>query len=447
MSVATRSTAAPSALRETPPAPRRMMLGVGVWGLMDQTLVSATNFVTMVLVARALGPASFGSFALVYTVLLFSTELQGALVTQPHNVLGAGLTGSSYSRYTRSTAFSQILLAGSLGSSTAAAGLIAHGLGWHSADLLLALAPAIVGWLSQEFVRRVLYTEGRMRAVLLNDLVSYGGQAGLIVVLSSSERLDGPSALLALAVTSGLAVPVGLWQLRGSFHGVAQRADVGGNWQFGKWLAGGLLAYWCASQLYLYMTAALVSTTAAGLLKAALVLMGPLNVLLVFMDTAVPIMLVRSFAASGERGFRAQLREALILTAPIVGTYCAVVAVFAVPLVRRVYGERYATEHSALLPLLALNYVVIYASRLLASALRAQRQTKPIFRGHLYAGIVGVAAGWLLVRLGGVEGAALGMVAGAAVGLTVVLRAFVAGSATSRGRPAGLESISGGGAV
>jgi Na+-driven multidrug efflux pump len=100
-----------------------------------------------------------------------------------------------------------------------------------------------------------------------------------------------------------------------------------------------------------------------------------------------------------------------------------------------------------LLPLLAVNYVVIYASRLIACALRARRETQPIFRGHLYAGVVGLAVGWLLVLIGGVEGAALGMVIGAAVGLTVVLRAFVAGSATPRDRRAGLESVSGDGAA
>jgi O-antigen/teichoic acid export membrane protein len=419
------------------------MLGVGIWGLTDQALISATNFATMVLLARTLGPGSFGSFVLVYTVLLFATELQGAFVTQPHNVLGVGRAGLTYAGYTRSTAFSQILLAGSLGALAALAGLGAHLVGWGSAPLLLALAPAIVSWLSQEFVRRVLYTEGRMAAVLLNDVISYGGQATAMAALWHFDRLDGRSALLALAATSALAVPLGLWQLRGSFQGAARRDDLHGNWQFGKWLAGAVAAYWCASQLYLYLTAALVSSAGAGLLKAALVLMGPLNVLLGFMDTAVPILLTRSLATSGERGLRAQLRETLIFTGPVVVAYCAVVAVFAMPLLRRVYGERYAAEHSMLLTLLAVNYLIIYVSRLLGSALRARRETRSIFRGHLYAGVVTVGVGWLVVRAGGVEGAALGMVVSAVAGLTVVLRAFVAGPTTGDDRPVGLQSVSG----
>ena len=444
MTVVTRSAVSSAQALPAVGARRRRMLGVGAWGLTDQALISATNFVTMVLVARALGPTSFGAFALVYTALLFATELQGALVTQPHNVLGPRLAGSRYSRYTRSTAVSQLLLTASLASLALVAGLAARGVGWSTAPLLLALAPAIVAWLSQEFVRRVLYTEGRIPAVLLNDVVSYGGQVVVMFALSSAGRLTGPSALLTLAATSALAVPLGLWQLRGRFAGAARRADVSSNWQFGKWLAAGLLAYWCASQLYLYVTAALVSPAGAGLLKAALVLMGPLNVLLVFMDTALPIVLARSLATAGDRGFRTQLRDAAIVTAPVVATYCTVVAVFAVPLLRRVYGDRYTAEHVALLPLLALNYAVIYASRLFACGLRARRQTRPIFQGHLFAALVAVTCGWLLVRVGGVEGAAIGMATGAAVGLAVVARALLAGGTTIR-ESAGLESASGDG--
>ena len=144
MNIETTPSAAVSVLRGATGAPRRRMLGVGIWGLSDQALISATNFATMVLLARALGPASFGSFVLVYTVLLFATELQGALVTQAHNVLGVGRAGSSYAGYTRSTAISQMLLAGSLGALAALAGLGAHLAGWGTAPLLLLLAPAIV---------------------------------------------------------------------------------------------------------------------------------------------------------------------------------------------------------------------------------------------------------------------------------------------------------------
>src|SRR5689334_17508749 len=85
------------------------------WALADQVLISGTNFVTMILVARGLSKDAFGDFSLVYCGLLFANLLQTGLITQPHNVLGATRFGQgrrSYVRYTASTAFSQLLLAG-----------------------------------------------------------------------------------------------------------------------------------------------------------------------------------------------------------------------------------------------------------------------------------------------------------------------------------------------
>ena len=63
--------------------------GNGLWGLCDHGLVSGVNFLTIVLVARAVTPAEFGAFVLAFTVILTTLTLQAALITRPHNVLGA----------------------------------------------------------------------------------------------------------------------------------------------------------------------------------------------------------------------------------------------------------------------------------------------------------------------------------------------------------------------
>src|SRR5690348_16921655 len=86
---------------------RKFAGGRSFWALADQVLISATNFVTMILVARGLTKHAFGEFSLVYSGLLFANLLQTGLITQPHNVLGAtrfGRAQRDYVRYTASTA-------------------------------------------------------------------------------------------------------------------------------------------------------------------------------------------------------------------------------------------------------------------------------------------------------------------------------------------------------
>src|SRR5258707_15812445 len=64
------------------------LLQKGIWGLSDQTLVAASNFITTVVLARKLSPTDFGAFTLAYAVIFFTNAFQGALVTRPHNVVG-----------------------------------------------------------------------------------------------------------------------------------------------------------------------------------------------------------------------------------------------------------------------------------------------------------------------------------------------------------------------
>jgi thymidylate kinase len=237
--------------RDRKKATARQWLRRGSWGIVDQMLISFTNFATMVLLARGLGPAAFGAFSLVYGGLLFANSLQGALVTQPHGVLSAGRRGRAYADYTASTLWSQMFLV-VLGAAVSLAGAAASWLGgWGITHLLLALTPSIVAWQLQEFIRRVLYHEARFSAAFWNDVISYGGQTVVIAVLWWMQALTGPSALYALMFTSLAASLLGFWQLRTSLAGRFRWEVLMENGQLGKWLAGAEMGYWLNSQIYM----------------------------------------------------------------------------------------------------------------------------------------------------------------------------------------------------
>jgi len=86
-----------SALTQIAPVPldyqaarsRGRWFGRNIWAMGDQVLISGANFLTTVLIARALSPASFGTFTLVYSALLLANIFQSTLITQAHNVLAA----------------------------------------------------------------------------------------------------------------------------------------------------------------------------------------------------------------------------------------------------------------------------------------------------------------------------------------------------------------------
>lgn len=385
------------------------LLRKGSWGLADQMLISFTNFATMVLLARGLGPAGFGEFTLIYGAMLFANSLQSALVIQPHSVLSTTRQGQEYSDYTTSTAFFQILFVIAAVALALGSGLVSWAANWSTTHLLLALAPCLAAWQLQEFVRRVLYNETRLDAAFYNDLISYGGQTVAIAVLWWFQKLTGPIAMYAIMATSAVGAVVGFWQLRSSLNGRVTRAVFIENWHFGKWLGGAELGYWLSSQIYLYLAAAILGTAATGTLKAAYVIFGPIRILGFFLKSVLPNRFARTLVKGGNAAMAEQVRLVYWMVAPFMGSFCLLVAIFAGPILRVLYGEQYSSETTVLM-LYAIFAFVAFMAQIVACALRAKRLTKRIFASQMYASLVAVPVGWIIIKLMGINGAVVGMI-------------------------------------
>jgi O-antigen/teichoic acid export membrane protein len=424
-----------------PAAPARLAdlaRGLGrLWPLADQVLISAVNFITMVLLARGMSQAAFGRFTLLYSVLLFANGLQSSLVTQPHNVLGVGQPRADYRRYTGSTALTQLAAVTLAGLVCLAAGAVASIARWDAAPLLLMLAPSIVAWQLQEFTRRVLYTERRFAAAFANDAISYGGQGLVIALLWKLGALTPLSALAALAATSAAAAAFGVVQLRGSVAWTLDRQAVRDNWRFGKWLAGSeVLRSLSSSELYQYLAAAVLGTAATATLKSAQVVFGPARLLAFSLNNVLPVQFAYSLRA-GRARLDADLQRAWLLAAVPLGLYCGLVALYATPLLRFLYGDKYAGA-SDVLQLFAMSAFLGYMAMIVSAALQARRLTRSVFFAYLCTSVVAVSGGWLLLTTLGLKGALVGMIVTSLITNVVFWQAYLR---TSPSEPAARSEL------
>lgn len=421
------------------------LLNKGFWAICDQALISASNFVTTVVLARNLSRTDFGAFALVYAAIYFSISLQTTLVTRPHNVLGAARHDAQYRRYTTVTATSQLCFTAVFVLVTIIVAVIARGEGWGIASLLFPFALAIGAWQLQEFTRRVLYTEGRLKDAFANDLVSYGGQATGIIALGRFGHLTGARAFDMIAFTSAIAAAWGCWQIRKSlsyrdgWHAVREHGFAE-NWRFGKWLFGAALATWIAGQLYPLLIGGLISIAEAGAFSAVFTLMGPARILLIAMDTALTPVAARSFAEKGQPELQSFVTRVFIVTAPIIATYCIVVSLFAEHILVAAYGDHYR-PYGWLLALFALSYALDYLRHPISIALEARRASAPIFRAYVISGVVVLTAGVAAVYFLGLWGAALGTIANSLILGLMLWRYYrrIAATTVRDERPPGLE--------
>ena len=378
------------------------------WALADQALISGCNFLTVLLVARALPQAAFGLYTVAYTSLYISNTLQSALIAEPHAVLSASRRGRAYIDYTTSTGAMQLAMVVLLAAIALVTALVV-GSGTDLGPLILALGLAAIGWQLQEFCRRVMYVEDRIGSAFFNDLISYGGQLIIVAGLAWAGLLTPVSAILAIGGTSILAAAIGALQIRPSLGGRTIRAEIMGNLRFGKWLAASELTGIVSLRLWAYLIAAIAGAAAAGSFGAASLIFGPINVIVFAVTTVMPIPLARARVEGGDESLRAMIRRFHYLTVPLVMAICLAVAFFAEPITELLYQGKYPGL-GTLIAALAVYNIVRYLLALVTVALAASERTRAIFLTSLVGAGVTLASGTWLVAGSGAEGAALGMV-------------------------------------
>jgi O-antigen/teichoic acid export membrane protein len=345
---------------------------------------------------------------LTLTLVTLLLGLQTGLLNRPYAVISASRNGDSYKQYVTSVAGAQCLSAVAIIALLWLAAFAIQVAGASEVAALAAVAgPAITCWGLQEFLRQVLYAEGRLRAALINDAVSYGGQLVAIIVLYLAGALTPVSAFAAIAATSFVAVIVGLYQVRGSLARRLDwrvfRADAAENWRFGRWLAGGALMVSAVELANAWMIAGFVSIVATGVMRAAMTMLGPTHILLKTMDLTLTPMAARVVEREGIGGLKRLVLKIFIVTAPLMAGYCLIVSILSAELLMLLYGSEYA-GYAWLVRLIALAYFCFYIYEPVSIACAALRRSDTLFRAQfsqaLFVLTIGVVATYALGLLG-----------------------------------------------
>ncbi|MGH8772412.1 MAG: lipopolysaccharide biosynthesis protein, partial [Burkholderiales bacterium] len=331
------------------------------WSIVDQSFVSAVNFLSIFLLARAMAPAEFGVFMVAYTGLLVLIGLQNAFVIQPHNYIGAPLEPREFNRFTGMLALMQLISSVGVCLLLAVAGLIVIASGFERYGLVvIALAAVAFPWLIQGFIRRAFYTKGRAKSAALNGLISYGLQLAGVVWITHSA---GPSPISALFIYGGAALVaalVGIHQMRDwfDFSGpsrLASRLQQTSSkvWNFGKWLVAQNMMGWFGMSGDTWVIAGILGTEAVGIFRAVVHLSGVLNPLRQAANAYLPARASLALHSGGrERLDKWVKRTTVSLQAAVLPIALAMI-LFPNPILHLAYGDKFSGYET----LLALDVV------------------------------------------------------------------------------------------
>ena len=394
----------------------------------DQGLISGSNFLVGILLARWLAPEAYGAYALAFSILLLLLLFYQSLMLEPMTVFGAGVYRNSLRSYFRRLLSMHGALAGAIFAVLGIACIIARYTG-PPGPLTGALvgitfaAPCILlFWLA----RRVFYSglslvpaasSAGIYCVVLIAGMYVAHRLGLLTV-ASAFVIMGLSALLTSAVLLG--------HLR---KALVRGETVPGNgelwrrhWGYGRWALAGVIAGWVPTYIYYPLLSSFSGMASAGELKALTNLSSPL-----FQTYAALSMLyIPHIARLRQEGtpeailaFTGKITMMFVAGAMV---YWTLLLSFSSTAFHLLYGGKY-TEVGYLVPLVALESVLWSATCGPAIALRGIESPSSVFWARSAASFVSIAVGIVVTRSYGIHGALWAMAAssGSALCFVVVL--------------------------
>jgi O-antigen/teichoic acid export membrane protein len=371
--------------------------------LYDQAVVSGSNFLTMILIARQLRAEDFGMFSLAMMSMLFLGNLHRAIFTQPMNILGAGDAPSVFAgRFLALLKVHRFAIP----IATAILAVISQ-IFFPETSLLVAVAIYVACYFLQEMLRRYWYTLRETDKALRNDLISYAGQVVIILLVGSFLPLDSTLAFSIMAFTSLFAFLAGLAQLRlppsvERYHSWQVLVQ---QWTLAKWLILTVLAVWGAGQVYPFLIAPLGPLVVASF-SACRNLLNALGIVIQSIGNYLPTHAAVLLQHGGKAALGQHICKTFIAVTALALAFLFVTQMYAEELLHLVFGGTYDSA-APLLKILAWGAVSTLFASALGSYSLAMGDSRSGFLANLAASAFTFTGGFFLIQTQGVTGAAI----------------------------------------
>lgn len=421
------ATASADGWRERIQRLQRSGAGKSILAIGGQGFASGTNFLTGVILGRAAGQEEYGLYYLCFTVLVFTIELQSALIATPYMVYAPRMEREEHRRYTGSALVHELVLA-ALVMGLVFCGSFVAGIGFQMVDLqqvALVLAGVIGLALLRDWVRRICFANMRMLTALFVDAAIMVLQLGGLLALTWMHWLSATTAYVAIGAAAGAVVVV--WFLLNrdliQWQGMTPRADFARNWSFGKWVFASAVLWAVSMNIYPWLIVAFHGAAATGLWAACMGVVALGNMLMMGIQNFLGPKVAQVYADHGVEGMRHfVVKSSIIFAVPMLG-FSGLLFFGGDPLVVLIFSDEFQGTGLTLF-VLSLNLMALMLAFNVSRGLFAMERADVDFMVNFIPLVVLLTAGVALVWRYDVMGAACGLVLANVLGLCARGSAF-----------------------
>lgn len=398
----------------------------GALAVADQGLISGSNFLLSVLLARWLSVEQYGAYALGFSLFLLAASLHQALLIDPMSVLGPAVYWEDRRRYlgaliTLHTG-AALAIAVALGATAFATdwffpgGVLEQALG----GLAVAAPCILLFWLLRNASYIELSPGVSTLGSLLYAVILFSGA----VVFYQFHLLSVRSVFYLMGFGSLAVSAFLLWRAKPLWPNAEFTAKVWReHWDFGRWGLAKAGVEWSGDNSIYALTAVLLKVSDVGALRALGNLALPLSHISAAVGRLLQPYIARAAGRDGAAAVNSAVNRTLLLYAAGAGAYSLVIAILHKPLVSLLYAGKFDSS-AALAPWITLGMAFCVVSYSFAAGLRAMKAPSGVFASAAAMAITAVATGIPLALLYGFAGIVAAEFAASVAALTVAWYLF-----------------------
>jgi len=417
--------------------PRAMKGGLAI---VDQALVTGSNFALSILLARWLTPVQYGAYAVAFSVFVLVGMMYQALLLEGMSVFGASVFRTCLRKYLKSMLFLHVAVASMiflvLGASAGVAFRIAPSSGLPGALAGIAVATPLIMlfWLAKRAFYLQLTPGPSTAGAFFYCAMIVGG-----LFLIDRRGLISPFSAFLLLGLSAFGTSIFMFthlkfRLPADTSAPTLSDTWRRHWKYGRWAVLAEFSKWVPAYIFYPLLSSFRGIAQAGELRALMNFNAAIFQTYAALSSLLLPYAARVFASQGRPGTLALAKRIALGFVSVGFLYWGVVLTFKGPIFHLLYSGRYM-ELAGLLPVVALSSILWSASLGPTDALRAMESSGSVLAAVCVSSTIAIAVGIPLTWFLGLRGAiwSMALSEGLALVMTVILLRRKLGSASPPG--------------
>ena len=371
--------------------------------LTDQAMLSGSNFLLGVCIARFSGITVFGEYALMMLYIMLIIGLQQAFIISPMQQLSAK-ANMALMGYLKQVQAIQVVI------SLLCAFALAHYL--FACHTITAVKPWVTFLITffilfNETNRKSLYLSHQHLLILITSFISNIIPLIIIFLLSIYGTLQLNEALFIQSFFYALGASIGSFPFLLKNHTDTYVAIIKEHFNKSVWLTGTSLLQWFSGNFFMIAANQVLGSTALGAIKMAQNLLGLLNVVLLALENHFPANIARLFLSENHteliRYMKSFYKQYLLIS----GVLLTGLLLFTKTIIFYVFGPAFIPYAWVVYGFIGI-YLVVVSATPLRIAVRVMNKQQVIFIGYLSSTVFALLFADTMVQHFGISGVIIG---------------------------------------